>query len=127
MRSADGRTLLPYGFYFKTIVANELLGAFQKIEEARQSLSMPTKKDPISFSVRLRDEALAKGEVVVVKVSKPNQDERFDIPTIGEKTLQTLAGATGGILAFEANKTIVTDKNQLINLADKLNVCLIAI
>jgi len=69
----------------------------------------------------------AKGEVVVVKVSKPNQDERFDIPTIGENTIQTLAKSGGGILAFEANKTIVTNKEQLVNLADKVNICLIAV
>ena len=70
---------------------------------------------------------LKKGEVVVVKVSKPAQDERFDMPTIGEKTIQTLACNGGGILAFEANKTIVTDKEKLVNIADKLNVCLIAV
>lgn len=74
-----------------------------------------------------RGGALAKSEIVVVKVAKPNQDERFDIPTIGEKTIETLASSGGGILAFESKKTIVTDKEKIINLADRFNICLVAI
>lgn len=70
---------------------------------------------------------LAKNEVVVVKVAKPEQDERFDIPTIGENTIQTLANNGGGILAFEANSTLVTNKEAVILLANKLNICLLAI
>ena len=70
---------------------------------------------------------LAKGEVVEVKVSKPSQDERFDIPTIGERTIETLSRKGSGIIAFEAGKTIVTDRDRLILLADKYNICLIAV
>lgn len=70
---------------------------------------------------------LAKKEVVVVKVGKPNQDKRFDIPTIGEMTVETLGKYGGGVLAFEAKETIVTDKEKVVNMADKLKVCLIAI
>ncbi|MBI3590617.1 MAG: UDP-2,3-diacylglucosamine diphosphatase LpxI [Candidatus Melainabacteria bacterium] len=79
------------------------------------------------------DEAIKRGcllfgkEVIVVKVAKPNQDERFDIPTIGENTIEILGKNGGGILAFEANKTIVTNKEEIIKSADKMNICLIAI
>ena len=62
-----------------------------------------------------------------MKVSKPNQDERFDIPVIGEETIRTLAQYGGGILAFEAGSTIVTDKARVTEIADKLNVCLLAV
>lgn len=70
---------------------------------------------------------LAKNEVVVVKVAKPDQDERFDIPTIGEETIETLAKNGGGIIAFEAEKTIIVEKQKVIEKADKLNICLLAV
>lgn len=70
---------------------------------------------------------LAKSHAVVVKVSKLNQDERFDIPAVGEKTIEVLAKYKGSILAFEASKTIITDKVKITELADKCNVCLLAI
>jgi len=80
------------------------------------------------------DEAIRRGcqlaggkEVVVVKVAKPNQDERFDIPTIGTSTIETLAKNGGGVLAFESNKTIVTNKEEIIKLANRLNICLVAV
>ncbi len=95
------------------VVKNKMILAIEAIEGTDEAIK--------------RGCSLAKGEVVVVKVSKPNQDERFDIPTIGEKTIKALANNGGGILAFEANKTIVTDKDQLINLANKLNICLMAV
>ncbi|OGI07601.1 MAG: hypothetical protein A3I68_00345 [Candidatus Melainabacteria bacterium RIFCSPLOWO2_02_FULL_35_15] len=95
------------------VVKNKMILAIEAIEGTDEAIKRGCK--------------LAKGEVVVIKVSKPAQDERFDIPAIGEKTIQALANNGGGILAFEANKTIVTDREQLINLADKLNICLVAI
>lgn len=80
------------------------------------------------------DEAIKRGcelangkEVVVAKVSKPGQDERFDIPVIGENTIIVLAKCGGGILAFEASKTIVSDKEKITQAADKNNICLVAV
>lgn len=70
---------------------------------------------------------LANKEVIVVKVAKPNQDERFDIPAIGERTIETLAKHGGGILAFEGEQTIITDREKVISLADKLNICLVSV
>ena len=70
---------------------------------------------------------LAKSGAVVVKVSKPNQDKRFDIPTIGENTIETIAKYNGSILAFEANETIVVNKEKLVELANKYNICLLSV
>ena len=49
------------------------------------------------------------------------------MPTIGEETVEILAKNGGGVLAFEANKTIVSDKEKTVRVADKLGVCLIAV
>lgn len=70
---------------------------------------------------------LGKQDVIVVKMSKPNQDMRFDVPVIGEKTLETLIKAKAKVLAIEADKTLVLDKEKVINLANKHSLTIIAI
>ncbi|OLA94362.1 MAG: hypothetical protein BHW64_04205 [Candidatus Melainabacteria bacterium LEY3_CP_29_8] len=55
---------------------------------------------------------LAKKDAVVVKVSKPNQDKRFDIPTIGVNTLKTMKKFKGKVLAVEAGETIIVNQNE---------------
>jgi len=67
------------------------------------------------------------GGFTVVKVSKPQQDMRFDVPTIGMGTLQTLAEAGGRVLAIEAGKTIFIDHQEAINFARRHRISLVAI
>lgn len=95
------------------IVKNKMILAVEAIEGTNEAIK--------------RGCSLAKSEVIVVKVAKPSQDERFDIPTIGEQTIEILASYGGGILAFEAGKTIVSNKEKAIQAADKNNICLVAI
>lgn len=56
--------------------------------------------------------------VVVVKVAKPAQDPRFDVPTIGLATLRNLAKGGGGVLAVEAGQTLVLEREALVAEAD---------
>ncbi|MFH1239432.1 MAG: UDP-2,3-diacylglucosamine diphosphatase LpxI [bacterium] len=74
-----------------------------------------------------RGAKLGRGEVVVVKVSKPRQDRRFDIPIIGEMTIETLKKAEVSVLAFSAGATLLLDKEAVVKMADKAGICLIAI
>ena len=67
------------------------------------------------------------GGFTVVKVAKPQQDMRFDVPTIGLGTLQTLAEAGGSVLAIEAEKTIVIDEPAVIDFANRNGIRLVAI
>jgi hypothetical protein len=70
---------------------------------------------------------MGKGKATVVKVSKPNQDFRFDVPVIGPLTIET-AGASGIlVLAVEAGKTLLLDKAETARLCEKLGVTLIAV
>lgn len=71
--------------------------------------------------------SLASGQAVVVKVSKPLQDQRFDVPVIGTKTVKTLKKYGGKILAIEADKTLVVNEEEVRNLAKKLKITVIAI
>ncbi len=68
-----------------------------------------------------------KNAVAVVKVARPNQDDRFDLPVIGKGTIQTLTDSGIKLLAFEAEKTLVLDLEEVVALADKNNICLTAI
>jgi DUF1009 family protein len=67
------------------------------------------------------------GGFVVVKVAKPQQDMRFDVPTIGRDTVETLQRAGGRVLAIEADKTIVLDQEQTVALADRYGISIVAV
>lgn len=67
---------------------------------------------------------LGKGEAVVVKVSKPRQDMRFDVPVVGPRTLETAAAAGVAAIAMEAGRTLLLDKDQVFSLATKNNITL---
>jgi DUF1009 family protein len=65
-------------------------------------------------------------ELIVVKVAKPRQDFRFDLPVAGLDTLNTFKAAGVKALAIEAGKTVLLDKDHLIAEADRLGVSITA-
>lgn len=74
-----------------------------------------------------RGAKLAKGEAVVVKVAKPKQDKRFDIPAIGMKTLRTMKHYHASLIAVEANETIIVDQEKVVKYADEHNIVIMAV
>ena len=74
-----------------------------------------------------RGAKLAKNNAVVVKVAKPKQDRRFDIPAIGMKTLRTMSRYNASLIAVEANQTIIVDQENVIKYADSHNIVIMAI
>jgi DUF1009 family protein len=70
---------------------------------------------------------LAKKGGIVVKVAKPDQDERFDVPTVGVDTLKKIADNKGRLLAVEAGKTFIVDKKECENFAKKNRITLISV
>jgi DUF1009 family protein len=71
-------------------------------------------------------ELCPRGGFVVVKVAKPQQDMRFDVPTIGVATIESLRRAGGRVLAIEAGKTIVIDEKDTLALADRHGITIVA-
>ncbi len=69
---------------------------------------------------------LGQGTAVVVKVCKPNQDDRFDIPAAGLQTIQTMKEAGAGVLVIETGRTVVFDREEMIALADASNIAIVA-
>jgi DUF1009 family protein len=67
------------------------------------------------------------GGFVVVKVAKPQQDMRFDVPTVGLTTIETMRRAGGRVLAVEASRTIVLDQADTVAQADRWGISIIAL
>jgi UDP-2,3-diacylglucosamine hydrolase len=78
------------------------------------------------------DEAIARGcrlayeGAVVVKVSRPGQDRRLDMPTVGMKTLQVMREGRATVLAIEAGKTIVVGDGEFCRAADDAGISVVA-
>ncbi|UCH23405.1 MAG: UDP-2,3-diacylglucosamine diphosphatase LpxI [Deltaproteobacteria bacterium] len=70
---------------------------------------------------------LGNGTAVVVKVCKPNQDVRFDIPAVGSQTIKTMHESQARALAIEAGKAVVFDRQEMITLADQYNISIVAL
>ena len=73
----------------------------------------------------LRGGRLAREKAVVIKVSKPNQDLRFDMPTVGLKTVENMSKVKASVLALEAGKTLIFDKSEMIRYADQAGISII--
>jgi len=66
------------------------------------------------------------GGWTLIKVAKPDQDLRFDVPTVGPDTIENLHRNRGKVLVFEAHKTLAIDQQALTARADELGVVVIA-
>lgn len=74
----------------------------------------------------LRGGKIAGGKAVVVKVSKPSQDLRFDIPSVGLETIQSMIDVKATVLAIEAGKTLIFDREKMIDLANINKISIIS-
>ena len=63
----------------------------------------------------------------MIKVAKPQQDRRFDVPTIGLETIQTMHESGGRVLAIESAQTILLDADDVLSLADRLGIAIVAL
>ena len=68
---------------------------------------------------------LANGKLTVIKVAKPNQDMRFDVPVVGVPTIETMIAAGATCLSVTANKTLIFDRDEMLRLADKNSISIV--
>lgn len=97
------------------IVKDRMILALEAIEGTDQAIRRAVK--------------LARGPVVVCKVSKPDQDQRFDIPTVGMSTLNSMVEENpnpGGVLAVEARETLVVEQAEMIEFAKLHNISIVS-
>lgn len=77
--------------------------------------------------IRRAGELCRRGGFTVVKVAKPQQDMRFDVPTIGVQTILTMQESGAKVLALESDKTIVLEQEEVARLADQFGIAIVAI
>jgi DUF1009 family protein len=65
-------------------------------------------------------------ELTVVKVAKPAQDMRFDVPVIGTKTIQVMQQAGATCLAIDAGRCLLLDGNAIIEAADQAGIAIVS-
>lgn len=78
-------------------------------------------------SIRRAGQLCRQGGFTVIKAAKPNQDMRFDVPTVGVRTLQTMVDAGAKVLAIEADRTILLDEAKFQKFAAKFGLSVVAI
>jgi DUF1009 family protein len=64
---------------------------------------------------------------VVVKVSKPNQDFRFDIPCVGLRTMESCVAGKVAVLAMEAGRTLLLGREAVVPAAEERGIRLVAV
>ena len=74
-----------------------------------------------------RGAKIAKKGATIVKVAKPSQDNRFDIPAIGLNTLKVMKKHKASLIALEANKTIIVNQKEVVDFANKNNIVIMAV
>jgi len=97
------------------VVQNKMILAIEAIEGTDKA---------IARGAKLANKAKA---AVVVKVSKPKQDQRFDIPTVGLRTLATMKRYGANVLAIEAGETFIVEEEKMMNFANKNKMVVVAV
>jgi len=83
-------------------------------------------------SIEGTDEAIRRAErygkdgIVVIKVTKPRQDMRFDVPVVGPDTIRLLKEVKASCLSIEAKKTLIIDKQETLRLAEEAGISIVA-
>lgn len=95
------------------VIKNQALLAVEAIEGTDEAIK--------------RGGKLGNGDVIVIKVSKPGQDMRFDVPVVGLKTMDALKEANAKVLALESGMTILLNREAMIKEADKIGLCIIGV
>ncbi|MDG4476348.1 LpxI family protein [Thiovibrio frasassiensis] len=75
----------------------------------------------------MRGGTLGKEKTVVVKVKKPKQDFRFDLPAIGVKTIETMSEVKGAVLAVETGQALLFDREAVIEAANRAGIVVVGV
>jgi DUF1009 family protein len=80
----------------------------------------------VSASGEEEDASTLERRLTVVKIAKPNQDMRFDVPVIGEATIEVMIRAGASCLSVEAGRTLIFDREALIQKAAEADIAIVA-
>ncbi len=114
--------------FFGWKVAKELgrLDIGQSVVVRKKTVLAVEAIDGTDATIR-RGGIIAKEKAVVVKVSKPDQDMRFDVPSIGLETIEVMGEVKASALAVEAGRTLIFDREKMLERANEKNIAVIAL
>jgi len=101
------------------VAVEAMEGTDAAIERAGQLMRSLEEDDPSPASTLSR-------RLTVVKVAKPNQDMRFDVPVIGMRTIETMVEAGASCLSVEAGRTLLLERESLLNRANQAGIAIVA-
>ena len=94
--------------------------------EAMEGTDATIERAGILMQTLEADASTLERKLTVVKVPKPKQDMRFDVPVIGFRTLETMIRAGASCLAIEAERTLLFDRETMICRADEVEIAIVA-
>ena len=121
--SAAERADIEYGLEVARVIARLDLG--QTIVVRARACVAVEAMEGTDETVR-RAGRLARGRLTVVKVAKPNQDMRFDVPVVGLPTVETMVEAGATCLCLTAGKTLMFDREEMLRLAERHRIAVVA-
>ncbi len=126
-----GRHLAQYDIGQTVVIAEAACVAVEAMEGTDATILragdiMRSLDDRGSGAAKGADAALLSRALTVVKVAKPNQDMRFDVPVIGVKTIEMMRHAGATCLAVDAGKCLFLDGERIISAAETADICIVA-
>lgn len=109
-------------------IANELgrLDLGQTIVVKNQAVVAIEAMEGTDATIRRASELVRGRSLTVIKVAKPNQDMRFDVPVIGTQTIETLSECKVTAMSITADKTLIFDREDVLSAASRAKIALIA-
>ena len=120
--TADEQADLDFGYRMADAVAGLDIGQTIAVKE-RAVVAIEAMEG--TDAVIARAARLAGAGVAVIKVAKPNQDMRFDVPVVGLPTVEALRRAGAGVLSIDAGRTLVLDGERVLEAADEAGIAVV--
>jgi len=120
---AVARHLAQYDIGQTVVIAEAACVAVEAMEGTDATI---LRAGEIMRSAGREDPALLSRALTVVKVAKPNQDMRFDVPVAGVKTIETMQQAGATCLAVDAGKCLFLDGDRVVEAADRAGIAVVA-
>lgn len=115
---------IEYGLHVALELARLDLG--QTIVVKNQAVVALEAMEGTDATIRRASELVRGRPLTVIKVAKPNQDMRFDVPVIGPQTIETLQACNVTAMSLTADKTLIFDREETLAAADRLKIAIIA-
>jgi hypothetical protein len=117
-----GRAIAGYDLGQTVVIASQACVAIEAMEGTDAAIERAgTLMQTLDADASTLDRSLT-----VVKVAKPKQDMRFDVPVIGVRTIETMQKARATCLAIQAHRTLIFDLDKVIELADAAGIAIVA-